>query len=127
MFARFRIATSGVNLPLAHPWIRTTVSWHARPRNSIKACRIPETTVSPGEYGDLLSKTLSSLSSMLQLTEPVDPEKLLSSYGLDSLSRIQPRLWLNTQLSVDVSTFDVIDTPTLASLRDMVAAKLRAV
>ncbi|KAH1643498.1 hypothetical protein KXX39_003138 [Aspergillus fumigatus] len=28
---------------------------------------------------------------------------------------------------VDVSTFDVIDTPTLASLRDMVAAKLRAV
>lgn len=64
---------------------------------------------------------------MLQLTEPVDPEKLLSSYGLDSLSRIQPRLWLNTQLSVDVSTFDVIDTPTLASLRDMVAAKLRAV
>ncbi|KMK62919.1 polyketide synthase, putative [Aspergillus fumigatus Z5] len=58
--------------------------------------KTPETTVSPGEYGDLLSKTLSSLSSMLQLTEPVDPEELLSSYGLDSLSRIQPRLWLNT-------------------------------
>lgn len=58
--------------------------------------KTPETTVSPGEYGDLLSKTLSSLSSMLQLTEPVDPEELLSSYGLDFLSRIQPRLWLNT-------------------------------
>jgi acyl transferase domain-containing protein len=86
--------------------------------------KTPETTVSPGECGDLLSK---KLSNMLRLTGPIDPEKLLSSYGLDSLSRIQLRLWLNTQLSVDVSTFDIINTLTLASLRDMVAGKLRVV
>ncbi|RHZ46412.1 type I polyketide synthase [Aspergillus thermomutatus] len=81
-------------------------------------------TCVPGEYSDLLSE---QLSNMLRLTRPIDPERLLSSYGLDSLSKIQLRLWLNTQLSVDVSTFDIINAPTLASLREMVAEKLRGV
>jgi hypothetical protein len=71
---------------------------------------------------DLLSQ---QLSKMLQLTDPINPEKSLSSYGLDSLSCIKLRIWLGTELSVDITTLEIISALSLYSLCESVVGKLR--
>jgi acyl carrier protein len=71
---------------------------------------------------DLLSE---ELSKMLQLTDPIMPEKSLTSYGLDSLSSIKLRNWLGAELSVDITTLEIISSQSLYSLCESVVGKLR--
>ncbi|KAH8688630.1 putative polyketide synthase [Talaromyces proteolyticus] len=48
--------------------------------------------------------------------ETLDPAKSLASYGLDSLSAMQFRNWVQVTLGVEMSTVDITSTPSLHGL-----------
>ncbi|RWA05039.1 hypothetical protein EKO27_g10072 [Xylaria grammica] len=52
----------------------------------------------------------------LGLSEGLDPERPLASYGIDSLVAIEFRNWAKIDLGVEISTLDVVGARTLASL-----------
>ncbi|KAJ8114632.1 hypothetical protein ONZ43_g4857 [Nemania bipapillata] len=60
----------------------------------------------------------------LRLDEPLEPEKPLSGYGLDSLAAVEFRNWVRTQLGVQVTTLEVTSATTLVNLTEKIVAKM---
>lgn len=64
------------------------------------------------------------IMSNLGLTEPMEPRKALSLYGLDSLVATDLRNWIRMQLGCDISTLDVLGASTLYAMCEKIVAKL---
>ncbi|KAJ5375590.1 Acyl transferase/acyl hydrolase/lysophospholipase [Penicillium concentricum] len=63
-------------------------------------------------------------TKMLRLTEPMEPGKSLSAYGLDSLSAVEFRNWLRSELGAELSTLEVTSASSLFALCDKIIGKL---
>lgn len=60
----------------------------------------------------------------LGMTEPIEPSKPLSGYGIDSLVAVEFRNWVQLQLGVDVTTIEVINAKTLKTLCERIISKI---
>lgn len=56
----------------------------------------------------------------------LDPQRPISSYGLDSISAVTLSVQLEDELRVELDTAVLWDRPTLASLAEHLAEKLNA-
>ena len=65
-------------------------------------------------------------TKMLRLSEPLEPAKSLSSYGLDSLSAVEFRNWLRVEMGAELSTLEVTNASSLFALAEKVIARLVA-
>ena len=68
----------------------------------------------------------SAFVRMVQLPEPMDPERPLSVYGIDSLAAVELRNWVRTELGALITTLDVMNAPSLVSFSEKVIAKILA-
>ncbi|KAI0853135.1 putative polyketide synthase [Daldinia vernicosa] len=64
----------------------------------------------------LRDQTNQKLMRSLGMSEELDPERPLSSYGIDSLVAIEFRNWAKVELGIEIATLEVIGAKTLASL-----------
>ena len=60
----------------------------------------------------------------LGLSEPMEPAKPLSVYGLDSLSAVELRNWVRLNLHSEISTLDILNATSLVTLCERVLAKI---
>lgn len=60
----------------------------------------------------------------LGMSEPIDPLRPLSGYGIDSLVAVEFRNWVQLQLVVEVTTLEVINTKTLKALCERIVEKI---
>jgi acyl carrier protein len=60
----------------------------------------------------------------LRLTEPMEPAKPLSSYGLDSLAAVEFRNWVRMELGAELSTLEITNATSLVSLCEKIIAKI---
>ncbi|KAF1730562.1 Asperfuranone polyketide synthase afoG [Beauveria bassiana] len=63
-------------------------------------------------------------TKMLRLSEPIEPAKSLSVYGLDSLSAVEFRNWFRSELGAEVSTLEITSANSLFSLCEKVITKI---
>ena len=63
-------------------------------------------------------------TKMLRLSEPIEPAKSLSVYGLDSLSAVEFRNWFRSELGAEVSTLEITSANSLFALCEKVIAKI---
>ncbi|KAF2970301.1 hypothetical protein GQX73_g3288 [Xylaria multiplex] len=61
----------------------------------------------------------------LRLEEPLEPEKPLPGYGLDSLAAMEFRNWARAQLGVQVTTLEITSATTLRNLTEKIVTKMR--
>ena len=64
------------------------------------------------------------LSKMLRLSEALEPERPLSTYGIDSLSAVEFRNWLRAELGAVLSMVDMTTAPSLIALCQAVISKV---
>ncbi|KAI1178391.1 reducing type I polyketide synthase [Nemania sp. FL0916] len=72
---------------------------------------------------DVLNKYLMK---SLRLSEPLDAARPLATYGIDSLAAVEFRNWLRIELSVELSTLDIVNAPSLVSISEKVISKIPA-
>lgn len=53
----------------------------------------------------------------------IEPGRPIHSYGVDSLSAVELRTWFRTQISADVSVFDILGNSSIADLAAAVVPK----
>lgn len=63
-------------------------------------------------------------TKMLRLSEPMEPAKSLTVYGLDSLSAVEFRNWLRSDLGAELSTLEITSATSLFSLCEKIIAKI---
>lgn len=63
-------------------------------------------------------------TEFLGLSEPMEPAKPLSVYGLDSLSAVELRNWIRIHLASELTTLDILNAPSLVALCEKLLAKL---
>lgn len=60
----------------------------------------------------------------LVLTEPVEPAKPLSSYGMDSLAAVEFRNWARTGLGAELTTLEITNARSLSTLCETIVSKI---
>jgi hypothetical protein len=60
----------------------------------------------------------------LRLSEPMEPGRPLSIYGLDSLSAVEFRNWLRMTLQAELTTLEIVNAPSLMSLCEKVISRI---
>ncbi|TEY71320.1 hypothetical protein BOTCAL_0095g00030 [Botryotinia calthae] len=60
----------------------------------------------------------------LSLSEPIEPAKPLSGYGIDSLVAVESRNWVRVHLGAEITTLEVINAKTLAALGAGIVEKI---
>lgn len=60
----------------------------------------------------------------LRLSDPIEPGKSLSTYGLDSLSAVEFRNWIRTELGADVTVLEITSATSLFALCEKIIVKL---
>ena len=60
----------------------------------------------------------------LRLSEPMEPGKTLSSYGIDSLSSIEFRNWARMELGAELTTLEIINASSLTTLCEKIVGKI---
>ena len=63
----------------------------------------------------------------LRLSEPMEPAKPLSSYGLDSLAAVEFRNWARMELNAEFTTLEITNAVSLISLCEKIIFKIPAV
>ncbi|KAI0970609.1 PKSKA1 [Xylaria arbuscula] len=61
---------------------------------------------------------------MLRLSEPMDPERPLAVYGIDSLAAVEVRNWVRTELGAQVTTLDIMNTPSMKAFCEKIISKI---
>ncbi|KAJ6789982.1 hypothetical protein PWT90_02938 [Aphanocladium album] len=61
--------------------------------------------------------------ALMMPAEDVDVEKQMAAYGVDSLIAVDLRNWFLRETGVDVSTFDIVQAPSLTALAGKVAVR----
>ena len=71
---------------------------------------------------------LSKLSRLLAIEKVnVDSRRPIATYGVDSLSAAEMRIWFRNVLGAEVTTFEILGNDSIAALSSTVAAKSRYV
>lgn len=70
---------------------------------------------------DLVNKALMRI---MRLSEPMDPARPFAVYGIDSLSAVEIRNWVRTELGALVTTLDIMNATSLASFCEKIVAKI---
>ena len=81
------------------------------------------TTLLEGAVG-LINKQFTKI---LGLSEPMEPAKPLSVYGLDSLSAVELRNWVRLELSADITTLDILEATSLFVVCEKIVTKVKQV
>ena len=78
---------------------------------------------------DVVADGIVSKLSRLLATEKenVDSRRPIATYGVDSLSAVEMRIWFRNVLGAEVTTFDILGNESIAVLSSSVAAKSRFV
>jgi hypothetical protein len=63
---------------------------------------------------------------LLRLSEPIDPARPFSVYGIDSLSAVEVRNWVRAELGALVTTLDIMNASSLTSFCEKIVTKLLA-
>ncbi|KAH6662359.1 hypothetical protein B0J14DRAFT_288058 [Halenospora varia] len=63
-------------------------------------------------------------SSSLRLSEPMEPGKPLTSYGLDSLAAVEFRNWLRMELGAEFTTLEILGATSLFSMCEKIITKI---
>ncbi|KAJ5961308.1 uncharacterized protein N7479_008458 [Penicillium vulpinum] len=74
----------------------------------------------------IIAVAVCQFTTMLSLSEPMEPAKAPSSYGLDSLAAVEFRNWVRLELKVEVTTLDIISATSLEQLAQKIVARLTA-
>lgn len=61
---------------------------------------------------------------MLRLSEPMDPARPLSVYGIDSLAAVEVRNWVRNELGALVTTVDIMKASSLLSFCEKIISKI---
>ena len=61
---------------------------------------------------------------VLGLTEPMEPAKGLSGYGIDSLAAVEFRNWVRVELGAEITTLEIINAKTLSMLCESILTKI---
>ncbi|KAI1178918.1 PKSKA1 [Nemania sp. FL0916] len=64
------------------------------------------------------------LMRMLRLSEPMDPERPLAVYGIDSLSAVEIRNWVRSELGALVTTLDIMNAMSLRAFCQKIVNKI---
>ncbi|KAF5857451.1 hypothetical protein ETB97_005765 [Aspergillus alliaceus] len=72
----------------------------------------------------VIDVTVCQFTTMLSLSEPMEPAKAPSSYGLDSLAAVEFRNWVRLELKAEVTTLDIISATSLEQLAQKIVARL---
>lgn len=76
----------------------------------------------------LIDATVSVVSNYLtramRLSEPIEPERSLSAYGIDSLAAVEFRNWLRLELGAAMSVIDITTSPSLIILSEKIISKV---
>nr|AFP89392.1 polyketide synthase [Cladosporium phlei] len=72
---------------------------------------------------DIVNK---QLTKTLRLSEPIEPAKSLSAYGLDSLASVELRNWVRHELKAGLTTLEINSAPSLTALCEKILSKLKA-
>lgn len=62
----------------------------------------------------------------LRLSDPMEPGKPLSSYGLDSLAAVEFRNWVRMDLGAELTTLEITNATSLTSLCEKIVSKITA-
>lgn len=62
----------------------------------------------------------------LRLSEPMEPGKPLSSYGLDSLAAVEFRNWVRMELRAELTTLDITNSASLVALCEKIVLKIQS-
>ncbi|KAI1163548.1 PKSKA1 [Nemania serpens] len=80
------------------------------------------------DHAARLAATINVVSNcfmrMLRLSEPMDPERPLAVYGIDSLSAVEIRNWVRSELGALVTTLDIMNAPSLRAFCEKIIAKI---
>ena len=66
----------------------------------------------------------AQFTKTLRLSDPIEPGKSLSTYGLDSLSAVEFRNWVRAELGAEITVLEVTNAQSLFSLCEKIVAKL---
>jgi len=81
----------------------------------------------PAAVFDAAIKAVSAwFFKALRLPEPMEAERPLAAYGIDSLVAVEFRNWVRTELGAVLSTLDVTTAASLNSLCEVIATALGA-
>ena len=72
---------------------------------------------------DIVNK---QFTKTLRLSEPIEPAKALSAYGLDSLASVELRNWVRLELKAELTTLEINTAPSLITLCEKIVSKLKA-
>lgn len=64
------------------------------------------------------------LMTSLRMSEALDATRPLATYGIDSLAAVEFRNWLRMEFSVELSTLEIVNAPSLTSICGKVLAKI---
>jgi len=64
------------------------------------------------------------LMRILRVSDSLDFARPLSAYGIDSLAAVEVRNFLKVELSVELTTLEIINAPTLASICEKVIEEM---
>ena len=67
----------------------------------------------------------SKFERTLRVSEPMEPSKSLSTYGLDSLSAVELRNWIRMELGVEITVLEITSASSLTALCEKVVAKMQ--
>ena len=81
------------------------------------------------EAAHVVADGITSKLSRLLATEKenVDPSRPIATYGVDSLSAVEMRIWFRNVLGAEVTTFEILGNESIAALSSAIAAKSRYV
>lgn len=81
------------------------------------------------QAADVVAEGIVSKLSRLLATdkENLDPRRTIATYGVDSLSAVELRIWFRNVIGAEVTTFDILGNESIAALSLSVAAKSRYV
>ncbi|THC92577.1 hypothetical protein EYZ11_007940 [Aspergillus tanneri] len=63
---------------------------------------------------------------LLRLSDPMDPARPFSVYGIDSLSAVEVRNWVRGELGALVTTLDIMNASSLTSFCEKIVSKIVA-
>ena len=82
------------------------------------------------DHPTLLDATIGIVNrqfmTMLRLSEPMEPGKPLSSYGLDSLAAVEFRNWVRMELGAELTTLDITNVASLIALCEKIVSRIQA-
>ena len=82
------------------------------------------------DHQTILDATISIVNrqfmTMLRLSEPMEPGKPLSSYGLDSLAAVEFRNWVRMELGAEHTTLDITNVASLIALCEKIVSRIQS-